>query len=575
MNNPGGAEGEFDRATSASLIDVLGMAARVSPAGLLVVRSASEKSIGNRQVRSSQSVGMLVGAEVGFMTLAFGRSDYVEMAVDFALSLREWHGEPIAIAVDEPAERYIAKRYPGVFDAIVRLPSSLSAGWEYKFALADVSPFPRTVFIDADTIVLGDLGAVLADAERVDFAMIGHYCTAPTNADHNGFSVQELIGEFGLSRYFHNHSGLVAFERENGRRYFAECLAVWRNELLLSKHRESHGLADEVAFGIAAARQGAVTLREPFPMFTTNELHDVRSRRKPLCHLYHPPPHDAMKWLMAGVVARRRNAGVALPSLRHWLQKPARKGLRGLPTGLRAALLNLDIRLHASKAGRQAGESRPVRRIPPPAQSDTIAGAIGRTNRSNLLLHRTRHQQAVSTPHVDMSIEQIANDGLAVPLALGVHCWPSAPVGFAVRIEWNEGGDRAVLKLVLSGALPDHPDAVVCIRFRGCQAGELEATLPLRATVRCDVLSNVRLDAPILAVGAGADYLASVSMQALGQSLVAEIVLPPGQQLAAHDEIFVEFRLPTAALAQSRKGIRIDFLDFHLGQRPGDPSRTS
>jgi hypothetical protein len=264
-------------------------------------------------------------ADIGFLTMAYGAPEYVEMAVDMALSLREWHAEPIAIAVDEPSQAYIANHYPGLFDTVVRFPASLPIGKACKFGLGEISPFRRTVFIDADTVVLGSLRQLLTEANDFDFAMMGNFHTSPTTETQGGFSVDGLMRDFGLDRYFCNHSGAFTFEREYARHFLADCLHVWTHEHMTPLRR----LSDEVTFGIVAARRGMMRMREPYPVYWPNELRalDPAKRWKPLCHLFLVPPRSVMKWLMAEVLERRRRAGLSSLSIGHWHRKPLRRGM--------------------------------------------------------------------------------------------------------------------------------------------------------------------------------------------------------------------------------------------------------
>jgi hypothetical protein len=510
-------------------------------------------------------------SEIGFMTLAVGLPDYAEMAVDMALSLREWHDEPLAIAVDAPMEAYIAKRYPTVFDTVVRLPATVPPGWGCKLAIAEVSPFLRTVFVDADVIVLGSLDTVLADAERADFAMMGEYHTAPTSERHNGVPMEAVIRDFGLSRYFHNHSCNFVFERDYGRRFLAECLDVWLNRLSSPSRRPFEGFGDEVAFGIVAARRGMVSMREPYPVYWPAELHALRSndRWKPLLHLYDLPPHRVMKWLMTEVVARRREARFGNLSIGHWLRKPARKSLsRGWLTVLR----NCDVRLHAAwHAGRVDRRGDALKSAAAPRAAIKSVGkesppaGIGSSS-SNLLLHATQRRQAISTPHIQLAIDETGLRDSDVPMALAIHCWPDAPMGLRASVGWLESKDRSAVEIGLTGPLPEARDAVLCIRFRGHPAKALDPALALLANLRSNLVSPGTLQNSVLAVGVGGDYLASASLDETSRRFDCSFAIAPRQWPADSDELFLELRLATAGLAQSSGAVKIEVSHFYLGQ---------
>ena len=269
--------------------------------------------------------------DIGFITVARGDVGYVEMAVDLALSLRQHHGEPIAIVVDEAAEARVRADYSRVFDEVLRLPPGHDHGWACKFALADTTPFERSLFIDADTLVLADLGDVLMQAREADMLMMGKFRTAETTEMHHGFPIRGLIREFALDRYFDNHSGAFSFRRDPGRQFLAECREVYLRDLYRPSRRIRGLVGDELAFGIVAARRGVSIMREPYPVYWSNELAELQPDRrwKPLCHFHAAPRPDAMIWLMAEVSARRQAAGLPDTSVRFWQRKANRGRLNG------------------------------------------------------------------------------------------------------------------------------------------------------------------------------------------------------------------------------------------------------
>ncbi|HTR87342.1 MAG TPA: hypothetical protein VMI56_22860 [Reyranella sp.] len=468
------------------------------------------------------------------------------MAVDMALSLRQWHDEPIAIAGDAKAESYISGKYPGLFDHVVRLPALGPIGHAHKFSLAEVSPFRRSMFIDADTIVLGDLRAALAGVEDADFAMIGEFHAAPTDEVHHGIPVRTLIRDFGLDRYFSNHSGAFVFDRSYGRRFLAECMDVWRHEMSSPLRR----MSDELSFGVAAARRGMVRMAEPYPCYWTDELRQLRpdNRWKPLCHLFKPPPPHVMAWLMAEVVARRRQSGLASLSVSHWTSFH-----RDLSEGRQLVSLTR----HWLRS----------RWLPDARVTQGIGGRGHRKwKHPNLLLGATTGRPRFSTPNAGLALYGRTGDVPEAPVAVSIHCWPEIPEGLRVMAAWVERGHRPVLVIEMLGPLPAHPEAVACIRFGGRRAGDVDCEQPIFAGLRATLVSPGSLRGSVLAAGAGSDYFASSAIDREVAS--ADQELPPAtlQRPASEDELFLEFRLRLAGLEADAAGVRIEFSCFFLSQ---------
>ncbi|MBS0547647.1 MAG: hypothetical protein JSR24_07860 [Proteobacteria bacterium] len=509
------------------------------------------------------------------------------MAVDLALSLRQWHSEPIAIAVDAAMEAYIASHYPSVFDFVLRLPAEIPAGWACKLAVAEVSPFARTVFIDADTIVLGTLQSILADAEWADFAMMGHFCTAPTSQLHNGLSIEWVIREFGLARFFSNASCLFVFERTYGRRFLAECLDVWLTGLTHTSPQPFWGPGDEVAFGIVAGRRGMTTLREPFSIYWLKDVPSLRSdnRWKPLCHMHNPLPRQTMKWLMTEVVERRRRAGLSC-SIEHWFRKLSSKGALGL--------WNWNVRRHIAKYVASRSDHSSVASpasIAPPTEEGIVEylHPLDRTSRSqldgaawmwtgkedefadsrsasNLLLHRTRRRQIVSMPDTRLRVRELWDRDAEVPVVLAAHCWPGIPEGMGLSLGWRRQDGRYVLGLTVDGPLPEHPESVLCIRFRGRQVRCLDPARDVLVNLRARLLSKGAFRKSVVAVGSGIDYLVGVTLGEGSSTVDSEFFVRARPWPAPYAELFVEFRLSLADVDRSTGNVEVAFSCFYLGQ---------
>jgi hypothetical protein len=274
-------------------------------------------------------------SDLGFITIALGKPAYAEFAVDLALSARAFHDLPFALVADAGLKSYVEARYPGVFDVICLLPDGFQKGDACKFALAEVTPFKRTVFIDADTLVLAPLNTLLREAEAADVLMIGAYRDHSTDQVHHGFSVRGLMKRYGLERYFDNHSGAFAFEIEQGRAFLRAGADIYLREMAdLQRWSRFRRIGDELAFGIAGARRRVAIMSEPFPIYWSNELAALTSdnRWKPLCHFHDSPAPAALDWLMREVAERRAARGFPALSEPAWRAK-AKKCRQGYARG--------------------------------------------------------------------------------------------------------------------------------------------------------------------------------------------------------------------------------------------------
>ena len=274
---------------------------------------------------------------VGYMTIAYGSVGYAEMAIDMALSLRPWNAGPIVLAADPENVKHVRNLAPKVFDDIVVLPARYgSNGRTSKFGLGEVTPFTHTVFIDADTLVVADPRPILEHAKTTEFLMMGEYLTSGTSEKHHRFPVQDLIEAFSLKTYFKNHSGALGFERVYGRKFLSHCYETYVERLYTLERRLKGFVGDELAFGVVGGQMPLSIMRQPFPVYWPHELSALEVGRypKPFCHFIAPIAAGTLDTLMAEVIARREQHGIAGNSTTIWRQKVAPKPVKPRQTPL-------------------------------------------------------------------------------------------------------------------------------------------------------------------------------------------------------------------------------------------------
>lgn len=259
----------------------------------------------------------------GYLTLAVGRTRYLEMAVDMALSLREHGPHPIALAADPPLADLARARYGPVFDRVTVVPARFLDGRAVKYGAAAASPFEETLFVDADCFVLGSLEYLWAGLEGADVAMLGEHLTEAQNENHHGFSTRRLMRHFGLERYFKTNSGVFCFRTEPARALFDECLDCYLGEVrprLRGGILRGGWVGDEIGFAVVGGRRGFGTLPLPHAMYWPQEFRalDLDHPTKPLLHFIWPPEPPVLARLLREASRRRTEAGVPPTDHEHW-----------------------------------------------------------------------------------------------------------------------------------------------------------------------------------------------------------------------------------------------------------------
>jgi len=291
----------------------------------------------------------------GFLTLAVGSRHYLEMAVDMALSLREHTRLPVALATDETLAAVVRDAFPRVFDRVTLVPDRFRDGRALKYGCAEASPFEETVFVDADSFVLGSLDALFDVLRTEPMAMLGEHLTAADARNHHGFPTRALMRRFGLQVYLKTNSGVFAFRRSAALPLMEECLHTFRTEVrprLRWQALLGRWLGDEITFGIVGGRRGVEVFPEPGPMFWPGEFPGIDLARptRPLLHLIHPLSEPVFESLLSHARARRIQAGLPGDDPAH-LRREMDKLKRSSRAGRWARRLGLRMALVAALAG--------------------------------------------------------------------------------------------------------------------------------------------------------------------------------------------------------------------------------
>lgn len=289
-----------------------------------------------------------MSSSFGFATIALGKHDYLEMAVDMVLSLREFHGDPVSLLCCTKLADQASDLYRDVFDDILPLNDHIVAMPASRFLLADRVTYDSCFFIDADVLVLNTLDDHIAETKRKPISLIGSFLSAGSGQRHHGIDVDELIRSFGLDRYFTNHAGAFGYSREFAAGFFRECAEVYA-ELYRFKWRRKGFIGNELAFGVVNGRRGIAPMELEFPVIWPDEMGELTPgvSAKPLLHFIDMPPENVFDELMARVALRRRARALPTHSTEFWRRKglksqraqqkvaqPLRRHLLGLSAGI-------------------------------------------------------------------------------------------------------------------------------------------------------------------------------------------------------------------------------------------------
>ncbi|MEX2526954.1 MAG: hypothetical protein WEA09_04890 [Gemmatimonadota bacterium] len=256
----------------------------------------------------------MISARRGYLTMAVRKRQYLEMAVDMALSLREWSRLPIALATDEALRTRAEALPPGVFHEITLVEPRFLRGRAMKYGAALASPFQEAIFIDSDCLVLSPPDPIFQMAGPGPLTFIAEVLNPEDDRNHQGFSTRHLMQRLQLSRYFKSHSGAFHLRRAGAIPLMEACLECYINEILplRSLFRPWRFLGDELGFGVVGGRRGFDAFQGPSPIFWGKEILELNPEAplRPILHFIGPVPSLTLEHLLEGVRRRRREVGL-------------------------------------------------------------------------------------------------------------------------------------------------------------------------------------------------------------------------------------------------------------------------
>jgi hypothetical protein len=257
----------------------------------------------------------------GFLTLAYGER-YAEMALDLALSVKEFHQEPISIVADKKATNRLNRYLPSPFDKIITVNDPIHP-WGAKLLAPLNCPYSHAAFIDCDVLFLRKSN-FLEYEFKCPLAMYGAYM-APEDEFQTYFHSKDIFTDFKLKRYFWATSGIFFFKTATAAPFFKECYNFYTEGIKSYPRYSSQSLADEFTIGVMSNTFTIDSIKcetvHPWPM--ADKLADLQldDSQWPVLHIFSPVNEPYMKKIISDITNRRRNHGFSLNSEQIWRNK--------------------------------------------------------------------------------------------------------------------------------------------------------------------------------------------------------------------------------------------------------------
>lgn len=271
----------------------------------------------------------------GYITLATGPRQYLEMAVNLLLSLK--YNDPkrqTCLVIDEGAT--LPDEYKHVVDHVAYLaPREGFHGCLNKLRIHELSPFDESMFVDSDCILVkNDMDRHWAKFKSDGFNIAG---SKVTQGHWYDFDIQKVIQEIGIPYMVKMNSGVFYFKRGEATNDFfrtAETLVSRHKNLLGSFHRNRIQLADEpfigAALGIRQISPIGYSPREGSIMITT--VSASKAQFDPIARVSSILKHDDFRLL--GRFLPRKKVQHS-PSFAHFVKLKPHASYQACADGLR------------------------------------------------------------------------------------------------------------------------------------------------------------------------------------------------------------------------------------------------
>lgn len=195
--------------------------------------------------------------EKGILIFALGHPYYGRYAFNLAITLKAVEDVQIAVVHDSTGLSHLDDRQKGVFDILI--PANLKPGCGAKLHAYDLSPFEKTLLLDADMVWLPvrKPSELFEELKGVEFTAITEGSTDNPSAHYFFWAhVEEIRSKYSIEGVIHQwRTEVMYFERsEKVADMFSDAIEINQNHGLDYVKEFAEGIPDELSINISAAK---------------------------------------------------------------------------------------------------------------------------------------------------------------------------------------------------------------------------------------------------------------------------------------------------------------------------------
>lgn len=192
----------------------------------------------------------------GIILIATGHPNYGTMAYNLALTIKSVEPIPVAVIFSDRSLSYLNDTQKKVFDFVIELPGDFRTSFGAKLHLDQLTPFDKTLYLDADMLWLGRKPSDLfKELEGVGFTSITEGNSDVVNNQYYFWAdPEEIKREYGLKKVWQIRSEVLYFEK--GTKVFKKARELKPEKKLKTIRMFGEHIPDELYFNIATSILG-------------------------------------------------------------------------------------------------------------------------------------------------------------------------------------------------------------------------------------------------------------------------------------------------------------------------------
>lgn len=195
--------------------------------------------------------------KTGIIIIATGHANYGNMAYNLALSIKSIEPEvEIAVVYSDAGLSHLNTSQQEIFNYKIELPTEYRTGFGVKLHLDQLTPFNKTLYLDADMLWLGKKPSELFEQlNGVGFTIIteGNSDT-PNNKYYFWAEPSEIKTAYNVKLIWQTRSEVMYFEK--GTKVFKKAREISPESKLKTIRRFGEFMPDELYFNISMALLG-------------------------------------------------------------------------------------------------------------------------------------------------------------------------------------------------------------------------------------------------------------------------------------------------------------------------------